>query len=143
MIQGNHVAASEVGHEIPAEVRGGLCNPKGQHCARAPRPGGRHLAFLPLLVPRLPQAEPWGGQPALSPWIHTTDHNKLQEWLSDLLEETAKDTLKANSLTQPCHVPRGGRKANNPCGHYILGRGHPPRWLTQVAGAGFHKPCLS
>lgn len=37
--------------------------------------------------------------PVLSLWIHTADHNKHRALLSDLLEETANETLKANSLT--------------------------------------------
>ena len=88
-------------------------------------PGGHHLALLP-------SGCGWW-RPACP--LTVDQHHRPQQapGNTELWEETAKDTLKANSLTPPCNVWGWGvgRKTNNPCGHYILGREHPLSWLAQ------------
>lgn len=90
-------------------------------------------------VPRERKQPPAMAHPL--PQDDTTCPNKPWELLSDLFQETEKDTFKANSLSLMSCIKMEG-KALGPHGGESW-QEIPLRWFSEREGAGFHNPFLS
>lgn len=98
-------------------------------------PGGRHLVLLPSGCGRWRPVRP----------LTVDQHHRPQQapGNTELWEETAKDTLKANSLTLPCNVWGWAERPTTHVAITFLAESTLLVGLLKRAGAGFHKPFLS